>query len=268
MATPPSQAGGTVQQEPEPEQARSLVPAPPRQAGVDRFDDAIVVTRTRAWIGLAACLALVAGVVIWAAAANVSRTVGGSGVVLVNGTITEIETPATGTVVSWLVSANENVRAGEVLGWVETSANQRVPVRAPIAGKMLIVIIGEGASVAKGQTLASLTATRGPLAVASFLKPVDGELVGPGMRAIVTLPDGGTIESAVIGVGQLPLTTAEVANIIGSPALAQLVKPAGATIALLILPKDEKTAKRLANAGDVVSVTVIVGHSHPIQYIF
>jgi biotin carboxyl carrier protein len=266
MATPPSKSAGTLQQEPE--QARSLVPAPPRQAGVDRFDDAIVVTRTRAWIGLAACLALVAGVVVWAAAATVSKTVTGSGVVLVNGTITEIESPVSGTVVSWLVAGNANVRDGEVLGWVQTSAGQRVPVRVPVAGKMLIVIIGVGASVAKGQTLASLTATHGELAVASFLKPADGELVGPHMRAIVNLPDGAVIHGTVTDVGQLPLTTGEVANIIGSPALAQLVKPAGATIALLIFPEDEQAAKRMANAGDVATVTVIVGSSHPIQYIF
>jgi biotin carboxyl carrier protein len=266
MATPPSQAGGTLQQEPE--EARSLVPAPPRQAGVDRFDDAIVVTRTRAWIGLAACLALVAGVVVWAAAATVSKTVTGSGVVLVNGTITQIESPVTGTVVGWRVGAGFNVRDSEVMGWVQTSANQRVPVRAPVAGKVLIIIVGEGASVTRGQNLASLTATHGPLAVAAFLKPADAQLVGSRMRAMVNLPDGSVIDASVVSVGQLPLTTGEVASIIGSPALAQLVKPAGSAIALLILPKDEKAAKRMANAGDVATVTVIVGSSHPIQYIF
>jgi hypothetical protein len=59
----------------ESERSRDLTPVPPRQTGVDRFDEAIVVTRTRAWIGLAAALAMVVVVVVWALTAQVESTV-------------------------------------------------------------------------------------------------------------------------------------------------------------------------------------------------
>ena len=47
---------------PDPQTQQSVVPPPPRHTGSDRFDDAIEVTRTRAWIGLVCCLLLVLGV--------------------------------------------------------------------------------------------------------------------------------------------------------------------------------------------------------------
>lgn len=248
--------------------SRSLVPEPPRQAGVDRFDDAIVVTRARAWIGLAACLVLLAGVVIWAATAIVNRTVTGSGVTLVNGTITRLASPVSGTVVEWRTDAGRLVRASQVIGFVETGSHQRVPLVAPVSGRVLNLEVGVGATVGHGQVLSSLTAARGPLVILAFLKPSDAQLVGVGMRALLAFPGGQTLNGRVSHVGALPVTREEVANAIGSPALADLVAPGGSVVSLTVIPAAPSTGQGPADAGDVTSVTVIVGSAHPINYVF
>ena len=264
MTAPTSQTPGTQPEEP----PRSLVPEPPRQAGVDRFDDAIVVTRTRAWIGLAACLALLIGVIVWATTATVNHTVTGSGVALVNGTITRVESPVAGTVVEWRTDANQLVRASQVLGWVETGNHRRVPLVTPISGRVLNLEVGVGATVVKGQPMSSITAVRGPLVILAFLKPADAQLVFQGMRALLSFPGGQAFPGQVVHVGALPITRQEVASGIGSPALADIVAPSGSVVAITVAPTGLKAGGGTADAGDVTSVTVIVGSTHPINYVF
>ena len=267
MGTPPSQAppGAAGQQAPE----RELAPRPPRQAGVERFDDAIAVTRARAWIGLAACLALVIGVVVWAATATVNRTVTGPGTLLVNGTISEAKSPVSGTFVWWLPLPGFMVRESQVMAWVVTPAHRQVPLRAPISGQLLSIGVGPGASVTTGQVLASVTAVRGPTLLFTFLPPSNAQLVAAGMRALVTFPGGQTMDGTVAEVQKLPVTRDQVAATIGSQALAGLVAPHGAVIVVGIAPTGKVSAARShAHVGDLGSATIIVGSSHPISYVF
>lgn len=271
MGTPPSDAPAEARQQ---APARSLVPPASRAAGVERFDDAIVVTRARAWIGLGACLALLAGVVLWAAVATVNRTVTGSGVLLINGTITRVGSPATGTLVSWVREPGRLIRPSQVLGWVETRSGRRVAVRAPVAGRILDLEVGPGASVTNRQGLASLSAAHGPVGVYAFFPPSSAQLVALGMRAIVAFPTGETAHGRVTLVGRLPLSRGQIASAIGSPALARMVAPDGAvTVAVTparfsVTPARFSAAHSQAGPGDVASVTVIVGSSHPISYVF
>src|SRR6476646_8097084 len=102
-AAPPSSSGP------------SMEPRPSRQGGSDRFDEAIVVTRTRAWIGLACCLGLILGIVGWAVTTKVGVTVKGTGIALFNGSIATIASPATGTVQTMNVKVDDTVLAGEVV---------------------------------------------------------------------------------------------------------------------------------------------------------
>jgi biotin carboxyl carrier protein len=264
MTTPTARLPGKAEAGTEPV-AGSLAPEPPRQAGVDRFDDAIVVTRARAWIGLAACLALVLGVVVWATVATVDRTVSAPGIALVNGTITAVASPVTGTVVALYVTADTPVRESEVIGLVANSANKDSQLVAPISGRVISMEASVGSSIHQGETLASLTAVQGPLVIRMFLPPAQAQLVGRGMRAIMTLPGGPPVQGRITHIGQLPLTEHEVADAIGSPALAALVAPSDGVVSVTVTPTSGAAE---LDAGDEAAVSLIVGSQHPIGYVF
>jgi hypothetical protein len=264
MATP---TGSPTQTPPEPPPPRRLAPQPPRQAGVDRFDDAIVVTRTRAWIGLAACLALVAGVVVWATTTTVDTTVKAPGIALVNGTISSVVSPASGTIVALSVGADEPVRARQVIGRISRPNNKTAPLVAPISGRILSLEASVGSTVHDGEAIANLTAEHGSLVVRMFVKPSQAEQASTGTLAILTLPTGQTVQGHVTHVGQLPLTETEVADAIGSPALAAIVASGNGFIAVTVTPMNNAAARQLGS-GDVASVSLIVGSQHPISYVF
>ena len=245
---------------------RSLVPAAPRQAGVERFDDAIVVTRARAWIGLVACLVLVAGVVVWAMVANINRTVTTQGVGLVNGPLTRLLSPASGTFQSWTLPQGSTVRDGQVVGWIETPGHQRIPLTAPLDGKVLLHQVGPGAQVPQGEVLGSFSQVSGQFVVIAFLPVEQSQLITAGDEVVLSTVDGQTGPGRVETVDPLPLVKNEIADAIGSQALADLVAPNSPAVAVSIFTTPP--TKRLGDPGEVVSVTVIVGHLHPISYVF
>src|SRR3989442_3984778 len=132
---------------PAPEERGPLVPRPPRRTGSDRFDQAIAVTRTRAWIGLGCCLLLILGIVVWAATTEVGVTVKGPGIALVNGAIATVPSPVSGTVQAMNVDIDDNVQAAQVIGSVADFQNQLSPLVAPVAGRVLNVAADVGATV-------------------------------------------------------------------------------------------------------------------------
>jgi hypothetical protein len=247
--------------------AQRLAPPAPRQAGVDRFDEAIVVTRTRAWIGLAACLALVAGVVVWATTTTVDRTVEGRGVALVNGTLTRIFSPATGTITSLTVAIGDDLEPGQMIGKVLGTNNETVPLVAPIGGRVFHLPEGVGSTLLSGELVASLSATSGPLVVTMFVPPEDAQQVDVGTRAQMSFPRGGTVDGEVSYVGRVPLTENQAANAIGSAPLATILAGDGAIeidVDVTLSPDDDRVAFDIA---DIAEVTLIVGSQHPIEYV-
>lgn len=247
--------------------SRPLVPPAPRQAGVDRFDEAIVVTRTRAWIGLAALVALVIGVVVWATTATVDRTVKGRGVALVNGTLTRVLSPATGTIVDLTVAIGDTLESGQVIGEVFSSEGETVPLVTPIGGRVVHLPEGVGSTLRDGDLVASLAASGGDLVVKVFLPPEDAQLVDIGTRAKLSFPQGGTVDGEVTYVGQVPLTVDQVANAIGSAPLATILAPADGVIELDVSPSLDEDVPQFDDA-DVTDATLIIGSQHPIDYVF
>ena len=249
--------------------AQRLAPPAPRQAGVDRFDEAIVVTRTRAWIGLAACLALVAGVVVWATTATVDRTVEGRGVALINGTLTRILSPATGTITSLTVAIGDNVEPGQRIGEVLGPDSEKVPIVAPIGGRVFHLPEGVGSTLLSGELVVSLSATSGPLVVTMFVAPEEAQQVDDGTRARMSFPGGGTVDGEVSYVGQVPLTENQAANAIGSAPIATILAGDGAIeidVEVDALSPDEDRVP--VDIADFAEVTLIVGSQHPIDYVF
>jgi multidrug efflux pump subunit AcrA (membrane-fusion protein) len=267
MATPTDEVA--ERERPESSVARRrLAPEAPRQAGVERFDDAIVVTRTRAWIGLVACLALVVGVIVWATITRVDTTVKGSGISLVNGAITSVNSPVDGTVKSVDVAAGDQVTSSQALLTVDATDGTVATVVSPINGRVLNLPEGVGATIHRGGAVIALAQTSGPLQVRMFIRPAEAQQVEVGTRAVLVYPQGITVKGTVTQIGQVPLTLSQISDSIGSPAIAALIAPGDGLIPVRVTPSVPAGEGGTFNNGDVATVTLIVGTKHPINYVF
>lgn len=249
------------------ESARGLIPGRPRQSGAERFDDAIVVTRTRAWIGLAACLALVVGVIVWATTASVDTTIKAPAVALPSGALAQVRSPAAGTVTSLDVTAGLRVESGQVIGSIQPEVNSNtIPLYAPVGGQILSVIPEVGSSVHQGDLVASLAQNLGPEEVRMFLSPSQAQQLRPGTRTLLSFPGERSVTGRVSQVGNLPITGEDLVSILGSSALVGLLVPSGSAVPVTVVPLEQQTAK--FDGFDIAQATVIVGTHHPIDYVF
>jgi multidrug resistance efflux pump len=248
---------------------QSLLPPPPRHAGSDRFDGAIEVTRTRAWIGLVCCLLLVGGIVVWAITAKVGVTVKSPGVALVNGAIATAPSPVTGTVQTVTVNVDDSVQQGQIVGTVTDAQNQPFPLVAPVGGHVLNVAGDVGSTVHAGEDFISIAQTSGPLLVKLFVTPTQAEQVELGDEAVLSFPEQPEMHGRVTAIGSLPLTKDQVADSIGSPALADHLVKSGAVVSITVSPDAPKagTPSAKVDSGDVAGVTLIVGTKRPIEYV-
>jgi multidrug efflux pump subunit AcrA (membrane-fusion protein) len=253
--------------QPAPSPEPTLVPRAPRASGSDRFDDAIVVTRTRAWIGLVCCLGLIGGIVAWAIFTTVGVTVEGQGIALTNGAIATVSSPASGTVQSMNVKVDDTVQAGQVIGAVVDFRNQALPLIAPVSGRVLNVSSDVGSTVRLDADVVSITQTTGPLLVRMFVTPAEAQEADLTTEAVLHFPEQSDVRGRVTSIGTLPMTKDQAADSIGSPALANLLVRSSAVINITITPDPSATNVAHIDNGDVASVTLIVGSKRPIDYV-
>jgi len=245
-----------------------MEPRPPREGTSDRFDDAIVVTRTRAWIGLVCCLALILGIVGWSVITKVGVTVKEPGVALVNGSIATVASPVTGTVQAMNVKVDDTVSAGQVIGTIADLQNQPAPLVAPVAGRVLNVAGDVGSTVRLGADVVSITQENGPLVIRMFVSPDEAQQADLTTEAILHFPEQHDVHGRVSAIGTLPMTKDQAADSIGSPALANVLVPGnGSVVNITVTPDvdDLKTAE--IDTGDVGDITLIVGSKRPIDYV-
>jgi multidrug efflux pump subunit AcrA (membrane-fusion protein) len=245
----------------------TLVPRAPRQSGSDRFDDAIAVTRTRAWIGLACCLALIGGIVAWAVTTKVGVTVNDPGIALVNGSIATVPSPTAGTVQVMNVKVDDTVTVGQVIGEVADFQNQAFPLVAPVSGRVLNVAGDVGSTVRLGADVVSITQTDGPLLVRMFVTPDQAQEADLTTEAILHFPEQPEVRGRVSSIGTLPMTKEQAADSIGSPALGNLLVHNTAVVNITITPDPSARNAAHIDSGDVASVTLIVGTKRPIDYV-
>ena len=174
-----------------PDAGRSFLPPPPDRASSERFDQAIVVTRARAWIGLLTCLVLVAGVIVWAVTAKVGVTIKGSGVALDNGAIAVVQSPLTGTVQSIDVAVDDAVAPSQVVGAVIDAQGHVLPLVTAVGGRVLNVNLDVGATVHDGDVVLSIAQTSGPFSHSRPGARVAGARTGRGSKASI---DGSSLK--------------------------------------------------------------------------
>lgn len=242
--------------------AGDMAPEAARQAGIDRFDEPIVVIRAHAWIGLVACLVLAAGVVIWSAVANVADTIKADGVVLVNGSIVGVPSPVAGEVKSASVPRGAFVRAQQTVATVVDPRGRTSRLLAPVAGYVLDLSNAVGSSVGADEVVVTMAQAKGPLRARVFLTPQQAQQVRPGTEAEVSAAGTGSFQGRVESVGKVPLDRDEVAGSLGSNALASLVASGKGLISVVIAPSEHVPS---TDTADIVSVTLLVGSKHPID---
>lgn len=245
---------------------RDLEPVPPRQAGIDRFDEAVVVTRTRAWIGLTAGLAMVVAVIVWASLAEIYKTIPAEGVALAHGVLAHVQSPATGVVTKLKVSEEQYVTAGQTLGTVARANGQTVPIVARVSGQVLQINQGVGAEVTADKPIVSIAQTSGPLVVRTFVSASAAQLLRVGTRVLMDFPGERSVSGRVSEIGNIPLSAQEAASSIGAASLARVVGATGDSVSVLITPGRSWT--RRFDGFDVASLTFIYGQEHPIGYVF
>jgi len=250
---------------PEADRVDRLAPEPPRQAGVERFDEAIVVTRTRAWVGLVACLILVVGLIVWAATANVEVTIESPGVALENGSIDIIHSPQSGTISNLLVHVGQQVNASQALAVMIADDGSESEIRTPIAGRVLSVS-DSNSPVARGDDAFTLVPERGRNIVRTLVTSTEAQVINAGTRVLVRFPGHPELEGRVVSVGSFPLPTNQVVDDIGGEAIASeaLRKDARVRVDITIGPEASPFPFR---SGDIGLVTFVVGSRHPIDYV-
>lgn len=96
-----------------------------RLSSPEQLDQLITVTDRRGWIGLAAAALLVAAGVAWAILGSVPTTAGGTGLLLRQGGVTDLETTGAGQVEEILVAVGDSVEAGQVVARIRQEALER-----------------------------------------------------------------------------------------------------------------------------------------------
>lgn len=258
-------AGGAPEPDP-----LNLIPEPTSSSAVATVDQAVVITRPRAWIGLAACLALLVGVVVWAAVARVGKTITTPGVVLVNGAVVAVESPVTGTIENLYVSAGDFVSTDQTIGTVRDQNGHVQDLLAATSGTVLNLPDFVGSRVHAGQDVGSLAQSSGPLQVRTFLSPSQSQEIKVGTRAIISVSGQPTVRGRVSDIGNLPLTPGQAADAIGSTALASILVRGGGVVSVVVTPltSDLRSTGANLSSGDVGNVSLIVGDQHPISYVF
>lgn len=93
----------------------------------ERLDSLMQVTTTKGWIALVAILVVIGGALIWGFAGSAPQEVGGSGILLRDGGIFNIEASGSGTVERILVSAGDNISQGDVIAEISLpDVDQRI----------------------------------------------------------------------------------------------------------------------------------------------
>ncbi len=248
--------------------ASGFRPSAPAQSGVDRFDETIKVARPLAWVGLAACAALILGVVIWAIVSSVNETTTATGIALRGGSLGSALSPVAGQVEHLAVDVGDQIEIGDLVATLVADDGTEVDVTAVFSGLVIDTIGGAGADVAIDQPIIVIEQTPEPLIVRAYPTPSEAQSIQVGDEAIVAFDAGGQVDGVVTAVDQLPANLDDVASQIGDRPSAEFVFGdetivQGVTIEL---DGDAESLEQIPSAAHA-SVTIIVGSERPLDYV-
>jgi hypothetical protein len=253
-----------------------------KMSSPEQLDRLLKVTPPRRWIGLTGLLVLVAAVVVWSASATVPTTFKGSGFLLPQGGLREVQAPAAGTVREISVGIGDHVVAGEQIGTIVDATGKEVAVPAPATGVVTEADTVASAYVNSGERLALVQPVGWPLVVYAYLPTDIAAGMRPGVQAHVNFGAGigqiyGYATGTVAAVSQFPATAERLQFILQDSSTIDAVRKLGATNeVVIVMDQSAHTPSGLVwgsgsgpggplPAGLPSTVTFIVGEHHPID---
>ena len=219
--------------------ARSLE----RLSSPERLDELMHVTSMHGWISLAAFWGVVVVAVVWGFYGSIPTIVKGQGILIKDGGVQIVESPAAGQVSELYVQAGATVLQDQVIARIfqqgdagrDGGTNRTIVVTSPYAGRVLEVRVIRGNVIQSATPIVSLEVAAGSLEGVLYLSPIDGKKVRPGMDvrlspAPVKKEEYGMLVGRVTRVGELPASPAAMRRVLGSDELVRSLTAEGPPI--------------------------------------
>ncbi len=215
-----------------------------RLSSPEQLDQAIRVTSPRSWLAFLGLAVVVVAAVVWGFVGSVPRTVAGEGILVEPGGILEVVTTAPGVVVEVPVRAGDVVQQGQVVAWLQGTANtpggpdggaavgaaatpggQRVPVTSLFGGRVVEFLVGQGNFIAVGDPVLTLEGLDDRITAYLYVPDGPGKQIEPGMEvrispSTVDRSQYGAMIGRVEAVSEFPVTERGVMRLLENEALA------------------------------------------------
>ena len=212
-----------------------------RQAALDRLssperiDELMQVTTRRGWLALITVAVLLGVTVVWGVFGAIPTIVKGQGLLLYEGSLRTVDSPASGKLTELRIRAGDEVARDQVIGWLQVNDNQTVPITSPYAGRVLDVRVSEGNVIQATVPILSLEQPGRSLEAVVYLSSAEGKKVQPGMEAQLTpvsvkQEEYGRLLGRVSSVSPFPVTTSTLQRVLGNEDLAKAMTRDGPPI--------------------------------------
>lgn len=251
----------------------------------EQLDGLVRVTRPRSWVVLGAVGLVLVAFVAWTLFGTTRTTFPGPGVLLTQyGTFNSV-TPQAGQVTRVLVSAGDEVRAGQGLATLQTDGGKGLTIKALTDGRIEEMLAYPSDQLKVGSPIATIQPRDQELHAFVYVPVTGRQPIKKGMTvqlSVTTVPaeEYGLLLGTVEKVGSFPVTRAGVDALLNNPDIASLVIAAGPVIQVEVkLRASSATPSGLSwtsgsgppeplSAGTLVNASVITAVRHPISLLF
>ena len=260
-----------------------------RQSALDRistpdeFDRLVRVTSPRYWIGLVGLLTVVVAAVLWAVLTTIPTTETGTGFLLPEGGLRQIQSPVDGQLDTLPLQRSDHVVAGQKLGEVQLASGALVPIRATATGVVTELSGVQGTHVGVGQQLGLVEPIGWPAVVYAYLPSVAVSDVKAGTKARVRFAGGigstyGDALGTVQSVARFPTSPQRLSAILNGAPATPGTSGVPTSEVVIALSQSATTPSGFVWAsgtgppsvplGLPAAVQLIVGSRHPIDDVF
>jgi len=248
----------------------------------EQLDRMLRITLPRRWIGLTGLLLIVTGVVVWSAVAAVPTTLEGTGYLLPQGGLRQVQSPISGTVAGLRVGIGDHVVAGEPIGEVIGPSGKPASILAPETGVITEADTVAHAYVSAGDRVALVQPVGWPLVIYTYVPTDVAAGLRPGVPVHVQFGAGigpryGYATGVVESVSQFPATPERLNFILQDSSVVNSVEKLGPSNEIVIaMDQSAHNPSGLVwgsgsgppgalPAGLPATVQFIVGQHHPIN---
>jgi hypothetical protein len=186
------------------------------------------------WPTLWFLAAVILSIILFFALSIYPQTINGVGLLLMQGELSQIISPVTGTVEAWYKEEGETIKTGEMLALVRhhKDLDKTMVIKSNLDGVVAEIIAYSNSIIHMGEPLAFITKHGDPqkdLMLVGFVSSLKGKMLTKGMPATIepSLTDPlihGQLLATVKRVGKLPMTKAALQSMLKIPEMAKYVR--------------------------------------------